>query len=239
MKVKINPINPSNGIVPDILKNQFHYRKYKEFVGNSSIEIADMKEATWWNRPLAENTDQLLKLESDGLYSFNLPIAFNYDKWKSNYNVLLNENNAPLAIHLCFKNSLSNEEYNDLRLIATRGLYKSLLDAGVPKEEIVFLNNDILLRGKKIAGGECIHIDNIFEEDIFLTLNYLEEKETFDRLTIGKVAPKRQITGVFDEFDVKKNKLQFLEIYRKNLEDLINEFLDKYKDSNSLMFVEE
>ena len=88
MKIKINQINPTNGIIPEILKNQFHYRKYKEFVGKSEIVIADMKEATWWNRPLAENTNQLLKLEPDGLYSFNLPIAWTYDKWKSNYNVI-------------------------------------------------------------------------------------------------------------------------------------------------------
>ena len=45
MKIKINQINPTNGLIPDILKNQFHYRKYKEFIGKSEIVIADMKEA--------------------------------------------------------------------------------------------------------------------------------------------------------------------------------------------------
>lgn len=239
MKVKISQIYPSKGIFPDILKNQFHYRKYKEFIGNSEIVIADMKEATWWNRPLIENTNQLLKLESDGIYSFNLPLAFNYDKWKSNYNVLLNKYNAPLAIHLYFKNELSAEEYSELRLIATKAVVNTLVEVGIPREEIVFINNDILLKGKKFSGGECIHDKNIFEENIFITLHYFEEKEIFDRLTIGKIKPKRDITGVFDEFKINSTKQQFLEKYQKNLETLINNFLEKYKNSNALLYTTE
>lgn len=235
LKVKINPINPTNGIVPDILKNQFHYRKYKEFIGKSSVEIAEMKEATWWNRPLIEDTNKLLKLESDGLYSFNLPIAFKYDKWKSNYNVLLNENNAPLAIHLCFKNELSEAEYSELRMIASRAVAETLIEVGIPKEEIIYINNDVLLNGKKFCGGECIHDKNIFEENIFLTLSYLKEEDTFKRLTIGKVKPKREITGVFDEFNVAKTKDQFLKMYKNKLEKLFNDFLEKYKDTNELI----
>lgn len=235
LKVKINPINPTNGIVPDILKNQFHYRKHKEFIGKSSVEIAEMKEATWWNRPLIEDTNELLKLESDGLYSFNLPIAFKYDKWKSNYNVLLNENNAPLAIHLCFKNELSEVEYSELRMIASRAVAEALIEVGIPKEEIVYINNDVLLNGKKFCGGECIHDKNIFEENIFLTLSYLKEEDTFKRLTIGKVKPKREITGVFDEFNVAKTKDQFLKVYKNKLEKLFNDFLEKHKDTNELI----
>lgn len=235
MKVKINQINPTNGLIPDILKNQFHYRKYKEFIGKSEIVIADMKEATWWNRPLAENTNQLLKIESDGLYSFNLPIAWTYDKWKSNYNVILNENNTPVAIHLCFKTKLSDELKSDLRKLTGRSIYKALIAAGIPEDEIVFLNNDILVKGKKIAGGECISKDNIYEENIFLTLNYSIEKPIFDRLTIGKAKPKRAITGVFDEFETKLKKEDFLKLYKKVLEEEFNLILEKHKATNELI----
>lgn len=235
MKIKINQINPTNGLIPDILKNQFHYRKYKEFIGKSEIVIADMKEATWWNRPLTENTDQLLKIESDGLYSFNLPIAWTYDKWKSNYNVILNENNTPVAIHLCFKTNLSDELKSDLRKLTGKSIYKALIVAGIPEDEIVFLNNDILIKGKKIAGGECIIKDNIYEENVFLTLNYLIEKPVFDRLTIGKVRPKREITGAFDEFETKLKKEDFLKLYKKVLEEEFNLILEKHKATNELI----
>ena len=44
------------------------------------------------------------------------------------------------------------------------------------------INNDILLKGKKFSGGECIHDKNIFEENIFITLHYFEEKEIFDKV---------------------------------------------------------
>lgn len=235
MKVKIKPINPSNEIIPDILNHQFHFRKYKEFIGKSAIVIADMKEATWWNRPLIENTDCLLRKEVDNLYSFNLPIAWTGAKWKSNYNVLLNEKNAPVAIHLCFKNTISENLKLDLRSLTSKVIYQTLITAGIPKEKIAFINNDILINGKKIAGGECIIKDNIYEENIFLTLGYIEEKAIFDRLTIGKAKPKREITGAFDEFSYDFKKEAFLELYRKALEKEFNLILEKHKDSNELI----
>ena len=59
--------------------------------------------------------------------------------------------------------------------------------------------------------------------------------ELFDKLTYGKAKPKREITGIFDEYSLNYNKTEFLELYRKNLEESLNEALDKIKATNELI----
>lgn len=235
MKVTIQKVNPSNNIIPPVLYNQFHFRKYKEFKGKSEVALGIIEEPLLWNRPLIEQTDQLLKLEYNNIYSFNLPFALTTQKWKSNYNIMINKNNAPLVIHLGFKNNLSSVELHDLKQISTKALLITLLELNIPENTLTFINNDLLLNGKKISGGECIIKDNVYEEDSFLNLKYEEEKELFNNLSGGSFKLKNGITGIFDEFDLKISSLQFLEIYRKNLEILFNEFLEKIKDTNELI----
>ena len=235
MKVTIQKVNPSNNIIPQVLYNQFHFRKYKEFKGKSEVALGIIEEPIFWNRPLTEQTDQLIKLEQNNIYSLNLPFALSTHKWKSNYNIMINKNNAPLVIHLCFKNKLSLKELQDLKPISTKALLNTFLEINIPKNALTFINNDILLNGKKISGGERIIKDNIYEEDSFLNLKYKEEKEVFNSLSGGPFKLKNGITGIFDEFSLKISTVQFLEIYRKNLEILFNEFLEKHKTTNELI----
>ena len=235
MKVTIQKVKPSNNIIPPVLYNQFHFRKYKEFKGKSEVALGIIEEPLLWNRPLIEQADQLLKLEDNNIYSFNLPFALTTQKWKSNYNIMINKNNAPLVIHLGFKNNLSSVELQDLKQLSTKALLNTLLEVDIPENALTFINNDILLNGKKISGGERIIKDNVYEEDSFLNLRYEEEKELFDNLSGGSFKLKNGITGIFDEFDLKISSLQFLEIYRKNLEILFNKFLEKIKDTNELI----
>lgn len=235
MKVTIQKVKPSNNIIPPVLYNQFHFRKYKEFKGKSEVALGIIEEPLLWNRPLIEQADQLLKLEDNNIYSFNLPFALTTQKWKSNYNIMINKNNAPLVIHLGFKNNLSSVELQDLKQLSTKALLNTLLEVDIPENALTFINNDILLNGKKISGGERIIKDNVYEEDSFLNLRYEEEKELFNNLSGGSFKLKNGITGIFDEFDLKISSLQFLEIYRKNLEILFNKFLEKIKDTNELI----
>ena len=235
MKVTIQKVKPSTNIIPPVLYNQFHFRKYKEFKGKSEVALGIIEEPLLWNRPLIEQADQLLKLEDNNIYSFNLPFALTTQKWKSNYNIMINKNNAPLVIHLGFKNNLSSVELQGLKQLSTKALLNTLLEVDIPENALTFINNDILLNGKKISGGERIIKDNVYEEDSFLNLRYEEEKELFNNLSGGSFKLKNGITGIFDEFDLKISSLQFLEIYRKNLEILFNKFLEKIKDTNELI----
>lgn len=148
---------------------------------------------------------------------------------------MINKNNAPLVIHLGFKNNLSSVELQDLKQLSTKALLNTLLEVDIPENALTFINNDILLNGKKISGGERIIKDNVYEEDSFLNLKYNEEKDLFNNLSGGAFKLKNGVTGIFDEFNLKISKMQFLELYRKNLEIAINEFLEKHKATNELI----
>lgn len=235
MKVTIQRVNPSKNIIPPVVYNQFHFRKFNEFKGKSEIGVGIIEEPFFWNRPLTENTTELLKLEENNIYSFNLPFALTTQKWKSNYNIMINTYNAPVVMHLKFKNSLSKAELQDLKKVSTIALINALLEAHIPEDSLTFINNDVLLQGKKIYGGERIVKDTIYEEDSFLNLKYNEEKDLFNNLSGGSFKLKNGVTGIFDEFNLKLSKIQFLELYRKNLEIAINDFLEKYKATNELI----
>lgn len=221
-KIIIEKMSPSQNITPEILYNQFELRKNNVFVGKNQIVIADMQEAIWWNRPQKENTESLIKKETDGFYSYNLPLFLRHNKWKSNYNVLLNKNNVPIAIHIQFDHKLEHTEIQLLRTATFSAIRKALVELGVPNEEIIYINNELLLKGKKFVGSEQIIGEDFYEENTFITLKYLEEKEIFDRLLYGKATPKYGITGVLDEFNLFTKKefiqkfIKYFELHFKN-----------------------
>lgn len=239
MKIKIWNLDPSKNLLPQDIYNQYYFRKTNKFIGNSFIGIGNVKTAFWWNRPLKEeNLDYLTFSEETG-YSLNMPLFDYLPKWKSNYNILINKHNAPTIIHLAFKNKLSEEEKIDLSKVTTKAIFATLKALNISEWDFGVDNNDLLLKNKKICGSERITYENIFEEDLCLTLKYKEEKYLFDKLTYGKIKTKKEISGIFDEINIPYDKEAFLELYRKNLEKSINEFLDKYKNTNELLYVED
>ena len=222
-KIIIEDLAPSQNKIPEVLNNQFQYRKTGDIVGENQIVIANMLEPIWWNRPLAKNTTQLIGIEPDGLYSCNLPLFNPKLEWKAAYNVLLNKNNIPIATHLHFEEEFTETELEYLHSATLVAIYKTLLDIGIKSEYITFLNNDILLNGKKFCGIEIIETMNYYEENTFITLNYLEEKEIFERLKVGNIPPKRSITGIHDEYpELKFTKEDFINIYIKHYEEYLS-----------------
>ena len=235
MKVTIEQLNLSKKIIPEAVFHQYHFRTTKEFIGKSFIGIGNVQEAFWWNRPLIKEKVTFLTQQEDSSNSLNLPLLDKFPEWKTNYNILINKHNAPTILHLAFKNDLSEAELKDLCKVTSKAIFKTLTDLKIPEKDFGVLNNDLLLKEKKICGCERTWVKNIYEEDLCLTLKYNEEKDLFDKLTYGKTKPKREITGIFDEIDYSYNKNEFLELYRKNLEVAINEFLEKHKATNELI----
>ena len=183
-----------------VLTSQFIWRTEKRFVGDNLIVIADIKEPIWWNRPLT--SDSLCKIEPDGLYGYNLPflgaLAGGKDLYKTGYNLLLNKNSIPCAAHIKLDESWTEDQKNLLSQMYYDCIYDTLIDLGVAPEDLSRPRNDILYKGKKFVGGEKAFIDDVYTEDIVITLQVLPEKEIFARLT-GQYAHKRQITGIADE----------------------------------------
>ena len=106
-------------------------------------------------------------------------------------------------------------------------IFNLLTDLGIPKNSIAFLNNDVLLNGKKIAGMEYYLDDTKYCCALILTLKFKPEQELFDRLTYGKAKPKRQITGILDEFDIKYTKQECLQLFKDNLEYYLKQILQE------------
>ena len=235
MKVTIEQLNLSKNIIPEAVFHQYHFRTTGEFIGKSFIGIGNVQEAFWWNRPLLKNKVAILNQQEIIGNSLNLPLLDSFPEWKTNYNILINKQNAPTILHLAFKNNLSEAELKDLTKVTTKAIYNTLRALGISEKDYGVINNDLLLKEKKICGCERTWTKNIYEEDLCLTLKYKEEKDLFDKLTYGKAKPKRDITGIFDEINYPYNKNEFLELYRKNLEIAINEFLEKHKATNELI----
>jgi lipoate-protein ligase A len=97
---------------------------------------------------------------------------------------------------------------------------KTLLELGVPKEDLEIHRNDLLYRGKKFLGSEVIIRNNQCSIDFMITLFYRPEEKIFKRLT-GKYALKRQITGIIEETNLF-TKEQFIELFMTNLQEYIN-----------------
>lgn len=195
-KVILDPSKEEHNILP----NQFIWRTKKEFVGENEIVIMDNQKAVWWNRPLTSDT--LYKKEDDGLYSYNLPflsaVEGGTDLYKTGYNILLNKNSIPCAAHIKLDATWTDEQKQLLNQMFYYCIYHALMDLGVAEEDLDRPRNDILYKGKKFVGGEKAFIDDVFTEDLVITLQVLPEKDIFDRLT-GTYAHKRKITGIAEE----------------------------------------
>ena len=178
-----------------IIPWQYHWRKTGEFIGENSIAIMEPQEAVWWNRPL--DSDQMCKLESDGLYSYNLPFLGDKDIYKTGYNILLAKNSIPVAIHIRL-NGWTDAEIETLFSLSYCILRSSLIELGVDVDKLSIERNDMLYDGKKFAGGEKAVRNGVYTEDLVITTHYLPEKDVFDRLT-GKYAKARSITGICED----------------------------------------
>lgn len=224
--IYVEDMHPSINKFPDIIENQFQFRKYNKFTGENVIAIADMGEAIWWNRPQIEDTSAAWGWQ-DNIPCCNLPIFLGKNKvWKSNYNVLLNKNNIPTIIQLKFNHELSDKEIELLSKMSFSVISAALLRLGVPEKDLCAINNDLLLRGKKFVGIEQVPSGkNIYTECLFITLKYLEEKELFDQLTGGKVGAQavKKITGLIDEYE-SFTKEEFLKIYCEEFKKYLDQF---------------
>ena len=225
MEIRIEKLNPTENSYNSIIEYQFKFRKTGIFIGENLAAIGNVTAPLWWNRPLKEEADQIIKLEADNLYSINLPMLSEKNKWKKNYNILVNEWSIPMLMQLKFKNTISESGKNKLRSLLFNTMYKTLVELGVPDSSIANLNNDLLINGRKVAGTECYLTDNIYCSSVIFTLKFKQEQEIFSRLTYGKMKPKRQITGILDEFDIKYTKQECLNIFKSNLEYFINQVI--------------
>lgn len=224
--IYVEDMHPTANKYPDIIENQFQFRKNNKFTGENVVVIADMGEAIWWNRPQIENTDAAWGWMGS-MPCCNLPIFLGKNKvWKSDYNVLLNKNNIPTIIQIKFNHELTSEEMHKLTKMSVSIITNTLLRLGVSEKDLCVINNDLLLRGKKFVGIEQVPADkNIYTECLFITLKYREEKELFDQLTSGKAGSQalKKITGLIDEYE-NITKENFLAIYCEEFKNYLNQF---------------
>lgn len=223
--IYVEDMCPSENKYPDIIDNQFKFRKYGEFTGDNVVAIADMGEALWWNRPQIEDTNAAWGWK-DEMPCCNLPIFLGKNKvWKSAYNVLLNKNNVPTIIQLNFNRKITQEELSKLQQMSFKVIQRTLLRLNIPEQDLCIMNNDLLLRGKKFVGIEQVIKPQIYTECLFITLKYNEEKALFDQLTSGKVSATqhRQITGLIDEYE-SFTKEEFLKIYCEEFKKYLDQF---------------
>ena len=213
------PLAPSQG-KHSILPNQFIWRTEKQFVGNNSIVVADNQEAIWWNRPL--NPKEMCKLEDDGLYSYNLPLwrgaalAF-----KADYNVLLNKNSVPIAIHIQIDETWTEEQKQLLQSMLPSCLYDTMLTLGTDKDSLVYNGNDIYFKNRKFACSEQILEGNVFTQNTIVTILALPEKDIFARLT-GRYAHVKTITGIGEEVP-SITKEAFIDVLYEKLQKYVEE----------------
>lgn len=225
MEIKLEILNPTINNYNTIFEQQFEFRKNNKFTGGNWAAIGIVESPFWWNRPLQKNSNKakLVKLETNGLYSVNLPLILENIPWKSEYNLLVTKESIPFLIQLKFKKTISNSGRQQLHELLQNTIIKTLLDIEIPKSSIVSLNNDILLNGKKIAGFEYCLKENIYCCDGILTLRFKQDSKLFDKLSYGKAKPKTAISGVFDEFKINYTKQECLNIFKSNLEYFINQ----------------
>lgn len=197
--VCIEPLQPSKEVHSSILPRQFHWRNTKEFIGESMIAIADMQEPIWWNRPLT--SDVFCKTENDGLCSYNFPFWQGDRKdlaFKTEYNVLLNKNSVPVAVHIKVDETWTDEQLQLLKQTLATCLQETLVELGVSPNDLTHTGNDFYYQGRKFSCSEQIFEGNVFTQNIIITMQLLPEKEIFDRLT-GKYARRKTLTGISDE----------------------------------------
>ena len=219
VKFKTAVMAPSKGETGEILKKQFDWRNGLKYTGESEIVFADIKENVWWNRPL--NSDVFVKQEEDGLWSYNLQLAWRQESvaWKANYNVLLNKGSLPVAGMIKINRHWTVDDFTKLERLLTDGVYNALLKLGVNKDKLQQPGNDILYDGKKFFGVETIIKDGWFSINCVITLKYKPDKEVFDRLS-GHFVKYKSITGIMEETELF-TKEEFIEALTKELKSIL------------------
>lgn len=220
-KLSVLPVAPSKGINPPLLQEQFDWRKTKVFKGPlNQINIGDVKECFWWNRP--PESDTLVKIDNEGLYSYNLPYIGNLEKtfYKTGYNILVTPNTIPIISHIQINPNWGVKEISILTKLNSAAVYDTLVELGVDKTKLKQVKNDILYEGKKFMGVENRLEAGVFSEDIVLTLKYTPEKHLFEKLT-GEFALRRGIIGIMEETNCF-TKEQFLQTLIKNIQKYVD-----------------
>lgn len=212
--VRKSLLDPRDGHNAD-LEAQFEWRKTGRFIGESVVDICDAQIPIWWNRPL--DSDTLIKIEEDGLYSYNLPFLGGRDIYKTGYNLLLAKNSIPFSSHILFDNTWTEEQRQTTYDFSYNVIWDSLVELGVDPEKMARPRNDITYEGKKFVGGEKKIIGDVFSEDLVITLQFLPEKDIFDRLT-GKYAHTRKITGIEEEVPTVTKMALIDKLYEKTVE---------------------
>lgn len=217
----VAPMVPSKGINPEFIRLQFDWRNTGKYNGPSFIGIAEMEEPIWWNRPLESNT--FVKKEADGIYSYNLPLAWQEKNmaWKANYNVLLNKFNVPVAGMIKINPAWTIKQKNMLKRSMIDGVYRALIKLGVPAENLTQPSNDLLYKGKKFFGVETIEKNGWFSMNCFITLRYTPEKDIFDRLT-GTFVQRKEITGIIEETELFTRE-QFIKVLLDELKTIYDQ----------------
>ena len=220
-KFEILEVAPSKNINPQIIKDQFNWRKTGEFKSpHNMIAFGDVKECFWWNRPVASK--ELVKLEADGLYSYNLPyIGPRSRMYKTNYNILVTPNTIPIVTHIKINPKWTFRQVARLEWLMSNSIYDTLIELGVEKQKLIRVHNDILYEEKKFVGIEQKTINGVFSQDIILTLKYKPEEEIFQRLT-GEYALARGIIGIQEETNCFTRE-QFIE----KLKEKVLTFMEK------------
>ena len=219
VKFKTAVMAPSKGETGEILKKQFGWRNGLKYDGENEIVFADIKENVWWNRPL--NSDVFVKQEEDGIWSYNLLLAWRQESvaWKANYNVLLNKDNLPVAGMIKINRHWTVDDFTKLKRLLIDGVYNALLKLGVSKDKLQQPGNDILYDGKKFFGVETIIKNGWFSINCFITLKYKPAKEVFDRLS-GHFVKYKSITGIMEETELF-TKEEFIEALTKELKSIL------------------
>lgn len=215
----VESMAPSQNLVPEIMCQQYEFRQTGQYTGANVVAIADLKEAIWWNRPASSDT--FLKLEPDGLFSFNFPYFGNIADFKTEYNTLLNANSVPVAIQLGLDSDVSEELLNSLKHLPIESVLQTLLDLGVDSTLLKASRNDLLYNNKKFMGIETIVKNGWLSLNFIVTLHYTPEEAIFKRLT-GKYALSRGITGIIEETNLF-TKEQFIDSLLIHMKDYLQE----------------
>ena len=218
IKLSIQPLAPSKEEHSSALPHQYIWRTEHKFIGENEIVVADIKEPVWWNRPLVSNI--FCKQEEDGLYSYNLPFwEGEHNVFKTQYNVLLNKNSVPVAVHVQLDNTWTDEEREALDNMVDKCLYDTLIELGILEQDLKQPRNDFYWKTEKFACGEKIFKDNVFTQNTVITLLMMPEKEIFDRLK-GKYAHAKPITGILEKIPTI-TKEKFISTLCANLQEYI------------------
>jgi len=218
VKIEIAELNPSKGVNPRIIYDQFRWRKTHEYSGPNTIQIGDVKEPIWWNRPI--KTDRAVKKEPDGLYSYNLPYIYTDRLFKSEYNLLVGRGSVPIMLMLKIDEGWEPKQRACAIKLLKTAVWKTAVRLGADKGKLSNPMNDLMYGGKKFMGYECTEHGGWFGAAAVVTLNYSNEKDIFQKLT-GEYALRRPICGIQEELGDSFTKEQFTETLIEELEKLL------------------